>query len=308
MNLDQYNPHNDAQTYEARLALFLKRFEEVFGKEFDESDLQDKDLILSLFLPGNDKNTVGKSLFFQRKSFIKDLYQWFYENGIVEKSLLDYISSLVYGEFNNDIELSRFYFSDLDEIIELINVAGRLNGLDDEDTLNIKVPAIFAWFGLEREEIIDVRKSDLNTYHDGVFVISKSNRVVDMPQKYYEMLRVYSDIGYYRGFPSGRKQYFVSSRHLLRSFTKSKMDLTSITKIFQHFNKFSIERMGKGLNYSIIKRNGIFFKILKEERPEESLTKLISEEMKCDLSNASGHKMLYNQWKKMYHEGDFTDL
>ena len=270
--------------------LLYKTISEVFGG--DKPQFGSPDKICKLFY--GKGRSVSKSQYYRKRKIIKLFYDWLYEQGAVDKETVRRVYDIQLDDVVTDYELSRYFFKDLNEVLEFIRMVGTSQGFDDpDDLLNIKAIVILLWYGVELSEIVGIKKSDLNRNDNTVKVGQKS---FPIEPEHMSMLCRFSDIDIYKGFPSQKQQVYVSSPYLLRSAKQPLMIPNNVQCAFRRFNLVA-SQFGRELSVLNIRKNGVFWRVYTRDDNTKSINNIIIELTGCDTAFAFGYKKIYERWK-----------
>lgn len=276
------------------LEVIVRKIEEVFA----DDDFRNNTRACELFYI-NGK--IGKAQFFRMKKYVKELYEWLFEQGKVTHEQREYVSSLTMDDVISDEEIRSCYFSSLDGALDFVRAVGRRCGLNDEDDLlMIKSIVILSWYGLERSEMVGIRKGDLSVA-DKTVLLHNGNSVV-LQADHFNILKRFSELDVHRGFPTGRRQVYEYSPYLMRASRSLQMDKEKITQAIKRFNVVAIDHFGHRISTRALQNNGAFFRILESgETDPRALTVIIKNIVGCDRHAAFWYKVMYEKWKNIFY-------
>lgn len=278
---------------------YVKMLFKTLDKYFDGGSpkFDDEKTIRKLF--AGSGNSVGKQQYYRKRKYVRMFYDYLKDKGLVDERVVEYVYSLERSDLISNDELYGFYFESLDKVIEYISKIGdRFELYGKDDLLNIKAIAILSWNGVDVEPgMISMLKSDLHRNK----TLSVGDRVIQLDDESYEILRMYSEIDVHRGFPSGKLQYYLPSEYLFRSARITKAEPNNISKAIMRFNRES-RRYGKELSLVCLKKNGLF-KAIHDNRDGRSLNAMIIQYFGCDRPSAVSYKELYLKWEEYMFGG-----
>lgn len=293
---------------------FLRRCKAKFPKEecfeaicnkiaevFPAGDFSKKEDACLLF---NVTGKIGKAQFFRMKKYVKELYDWLFEQGLATQEQIDYVSSLTIDDVTSDEEIRSFYFKDLDSALDFVRTVGGRCGLnDDNDLLLIKAIVILSWYGFDRSEMIEIKKADLDIQN---YAIRRQNiKLTVFDSKHFETLHQLSIREVHRGFPEGRTVTYASSPYLMRTARTAQMNVDKVSQVIKRFNGVAAERLVSKHKFSInaLQNNGIFYEVLRQRTEENSLTEVVLNITGCDRPAASWYKAMFERWEAVYYGG-----
>lgn len=287
----QQLPENDKKWAD----IFCETVAYVFGGE--EPNFKDIGLICQLFY-GKGKS-VSKAQYYRKRKFVHLLYEWLYEQGVVQQETLDQVHALRIGDVVTDYELTHYYFENLDEALDFVRAVGISQGLGDyDDLLNIKSIVILSWHQVELSQLQELHKSALQSETRTVLVGEKQ---IQLTIEHFNILKRFAELDVHRGFPSQKQQIYMSSPFLMRSAKQVSLSPNNIQKAIQRFNSVAVEH-GKELSILNLRRNGIFSQVY-AAGDEKTANTLIQELTGCDTAFAFGYKEFYERWKRLITGG-----
>lgn len=264
----------------------------------DEPQFANHSLICGLFY-GKGKS-VSKAQYYRKRKLVRMFYEWLYEQGAVEQTVLEEVSSLRLRDVVTDYELSHYYFKDLGDVLDFVHIVGRSEGLDEyDDLLNIKAVVILSWHQVGLLELQELHKSALQPETHTVLVGRKQ---IQLTIEHFNILKRFAELDVHRGFPSQKRQIYMSSPFLMRSAKQVSLSSNNIQKAIQRFNSVAVEH-GKELSILNLRRNGIFSQVY-AAGDEKTANTLIQELTGCDTAFAFGYKEFYERWKRLFTGGD----
>lgn len=262
------------------------------ASEFDgDLNFSAREHIVGLFYGENSK--LGRALYQRRKRIICLLYDWLYSQGEIEEAFAKWVHEVQYSDIISEREIMRFYFADLDEVLNYIAAVGRSVGMSDEsDLLNIKTIAILAWHGLDVDEMLNLKKSDLLVADS---IIKFNGQEISVCPRHMKILSLFAKTDRHCGFPTQRSQNYKDSIYLMRSAYQDHMTPNNIWCMLRRFNVVGAD-YDMELSVLCLRRCGLFRRIY-DEKSEKSINTLIQREIQCDTAFAVGYKELYEKWK-----------
>ena len=107
--------------------------------------------------------------------------------------------------------------------------------------------AIFVWMNYSNADISEFKVSDID-------------EIINLDNKYKEILRTYAGLKYYRALPSRRVQNLVQSEYLFRTASKNKLNESDIAHIISKINSFVSDK-NKSFTRVVIERSVTFIEI-----------------------------------------------
>lgn len=212
-------------------------------------------------------NSYGNKLhifkFYDIKTFLTNLYQWLYDEGLIEQQYIDRIGEITVDDIVSDAEIKQYYFRDLDDVINSIcNIGYNKDFRDYADLLSIKSVAISMWYGIEEKNVIFIKKSDLNKDEKSIII---DNRIITIEEKFFNILDLYSKTDEYRSFPTGNIFVCMPSEYLFRTLYTDQMTAGSVSTLLRRFNAVA-KNSSKQLKSGCLKKNGLFVRIYQIEK------------------------------------------
>lgn len=287
----QQLPENDKRWTDT----FCATVSDVFSG--DEPNFESLGLICRLFY-GKGKS-VSKAQYYRKRKYVHLFYEWLYEQGVVQQDTLDRVYSLRLGDVVTDYELTHYYFENLDGALDFVRTVGISQGLGDyDDLLNIKSIVILSWYQVELSQLQELHKSALQSETHTVLVGEKQ---IQLTIEHFNILKRFAELDVHQGFPSQKRQIYMTSPFLMRSAKQITLNPNNIQKAIQRFNSIAVEH-GKELSILNLRRNGIFSKVYTSEDNKTANT-LIQELTGCDTAFAFGYKEFYERWKRLITGG-----
>lgn len=297
MDFNQFITYfNEQFKSESGRDIFIKKVQETFIKD---SDYEDFDRIVSLFLTHNGNGIAGKSQFFKIKAYTICLFRWLFNLGKIDRDVLRFIEELTPETIINRDRLQDSYFCSVDDMLEFFDYVGGRRGFKNDDCLLIlKTIAILSWHGLTMNEIRDVQKASVRP--NGVLIIQSRNKTLTLSEREYEILEKLSVVETIPSFPSGRNVVFVESSYLLRSSTSEQMSSAALINKLRRFNLIAMEETNRAISVPGLKKNGIMvtMKSLGGAWTPERIQRLLG----CEKSVAWWYMTLYKQMNDIEHE------
>lgn len=266
---------------------------ETFGG--DSPDFNNRSLIIRLFY--GKRSTLSKSQFFMRRKQIQMLYAWLNEQGVVGEQTMAFVNTIDFKSIDVDHNLQRYYFADLDEVLNFIKWVGTLKGFNlEDDLLFIKSVAILAWHGVSLADMSDIKRSDLL---ESSLCVRVGERCIEIGQAYFAILLGLSNTVAYRGFPTHRKCTYIGGVYLFRSNVKSHLDASNMQSAIRRFNAEASSH-GKELSVVALKQNSVFCEILNASGSSDEGMRCVAlrDMIGCDSSFATHYSYLYRRWKE----------
>lgn len=283
------------------LEIIIKKIEEVFA----DDNFRHNSRACELFYI-TDK--ISKAQFFRMKKYVKELYDWLFELGKVTQEQREYVASLTMDDVISDEEIRSCYFSNLDGALDFVRAVGRRCGLDEEDDLlMIKSIVILSWHGLERSEMVKIKKSDLAVADKTV--LFRNREPIVLPTEYFNILHRFAELDMHRGFPTGKRQVYEYSPYLMRASRSIQMDKDKVSQAVKRFNVVAIDQFGQRLSTKALQNNGAFCRMLESgEQDSRALTVAVKNIVGCDRHAAFWYKVMYEKWKNIFYpDGEVGD-
>lgn len=278
-------PDNERQWID----VFYKTVLEVFGE--DNQSFEDRNKVCKLFY--GKSFSLSKAQYYRKRNLVRNLYDWLAEQGVVSEDFRKEVYELRLQDVVSDAELYRHYFKDLDEALNFVTFIGSINGMGEpNDMLNIKAIVILSWYQVDLDELLELRKTDLHPETNTVVV---NERPIQLAVKHFDVLKRFAEIDVHKGFPSQKKQIYMSSPFLIRSARQISLNQNNIQKAIQRFNVVAAE-YGKELSILSMRRNGVFSQVY-ASGDKKTVNTLIKELLGCDNAFAFGYKEFYERWK-----------
>ncbi len=244
--------------------------------------------------------SLSKSQYYRQRNFVRMFYDWLKEQGAVDETVVQQVYALQLKDVVSDYELTRYYFKDLDGVLDFVKLVGSMKDLGtSDDLLNIKTIVILTWYGVKLSEMLTIKKSDLYSSTNSVMV---GERTIKLTTEYFNILRRFAELDMHKGFPSQKKQVYVYSTYLMRSAKQEQMSPNNVQKALSRFNAVAVD-YGKELSILNLRRNGIFSAVHQAE-DDRTVNTLIQELINCDTAFAFGYKEFYERWKSLFIGGD----
>lgn len=276
--------------------VFYRTVIDVFGEE--DQDFFDLSKVCSLFY-GNGLG-LSKAQYYRKRKLVCGLYDWLFEQGAVTAECVEMVYALKMQDVVLDKELYRYYFRDLEEVLNFITLVGSSKGLGDcDDMLNFKAMAVLIWNQIELVELQNLKKEDLLIEEHAILV---GERHISIDKRYIDLLKRFADLDVHRGFPSRKQQVYMTSPYLFRSARQVNLTPNNVQKALGRFNLVAAD-FGKELSSLSLKRNGIFERVYNSD-DEKTAGILIREITGCDTAFAFGYKEFYERWKQLIVGGD----
>lgn len=251
---------------------------------FSQGDYLNKRLYKEVFFV--DRSKLAKSQFYFIRNILVEFAIWLRDNDMVDDSYVDYVRSIKRSEIECSEELLAGYFSDLDSALDLVSAVGRrVRKTDGDNTAQLRMIVILAWFGLSRSEMIQIRKKDVNRETKTVSV--QDGRAVYIPSPYFEMIDAEVGAIEYAGFPVGQKRAYLPSKYLFRSARSDSLNEGQLTQLVKVFNTCANDYVLRNLSIVALNKNGRFYHMMQREAQGE------------DVLNAPDSEV-YKMWKLLY--------
>lgn len=285
-------PENERQWVD----VFYKTVLDVFGE--DNQSFEERDKVCKLFY-GNS-SSLSKAQYYRKRNLVRKLYDWLAAQGAVSDDFHKEVYGLQLQDVVSDTELRRYYFKDLDEVLDFVTFVGLTKGMGEpNDMLNIKAIVILCWNQVDLNELQELRKSDLRLE---VHAVSVGERQIPLTIEHFNILKSFAEIDVHKGFPSQKQQIYMSSPFLMRSARQVSLSPNNIQKAIQRFNSVAAKH-GKELSILNLRRNGIFSQVY-AAGDEKTANTLIQELTGCDTAFAFGYKEFYEKWKELIIGGE----
>lgn len=280
-------------------ASFIRQLEETFE---EEKDLQDQDRIFSLYT--GKRNSLGKAKFFRQKSFMKLFYGWLLENQRIPRSAYDLVVAVKMEDVASWMNLcaSGALFESLAKAIEFVKLVGQLRGFTGDDALlRVKSIVILAWCGALIDDIINFKKSDIDTKDLSISINSKETRI-RLEKVWFNILYKTALLVETNAFPSGRRSTLVDSEYLIRTernekITKDILYNSFLERINQVAEKYNLENR---LIFKQLRLNGMFERTRARVLGGQNVVSAIREETGCDRQAAFGYERQFNEWNEFF--------
>lgn len=269
----------------------LDAFIEKLGVVFSTPDFENIDLTHQLFLGRTGGCSCG--LFYPQKRLVVAFYEWLREKNLVSDEYLGIVKQITHLEIMNTEQVLSSYFKDCQSMLDYIDLVGEPYGLGGKrDMLFLKTICILSWYGLDRDEICEIRIADLN---DRDFCIIVGDKKIQFKPDIFEYIRLYSISTEMASLPSGKIIKFHDTGYLLRGKCPQQYKANNISLLLGRFNRLS---MGKTLQLWEIRRNGLFQRIYDSGKDNEAQKILIDEGY--EEKQALRCVQLYKVWKEKY--------
>lgn len=285
-------PDNERQWVD----VFYKTVIEVFGE--NNQSFEEYDKVYRLFY-GNS-STLSKAQYYRKRNLVRKLYDWLSAQGSVSEDFCKKVNKLELKDVVSGVELYHYYFKNLDEALNFIALVGSSKNMGRfDDLLNIKSVVILSWYQISLNEICELRKSDL---HSDDSTICVGGKRIPIEKKYFDILKRFAELDVHDGFPTHKKQIYMTSHYLMRSARQISLNQNNIQKSLQRFNTIAVE-YGKELSVLNLRRNGIFSQVYTSQSTKTPSV-LIQELTGCDTAFAFGYKEFYEKWRQFVIGGD----
>ena len=282
---------NDRKRAEA----FCNKIYDVFNE--DNPQFSDMSHICNLFYGKN--LTISKTQYYCRKNLVCMFYDWLKEQGAVDDELVEKVHSLRLKDIALDYELYHYYFKDLDEVLGFVKRVGAMNGMGDyDDLLNLKSLVILIWYGIEFNQVCEIKKSDLNR---ATQTITYCGQTKQFKKEHFDILCRFADLDAHKGFPSQKLQLYKKSPYLMRSAIQSQIKPNNMRKALVRFNAVAVS-YGKELSTLCLRRNGIFYSVY-QAGDKKSAGVRIQKLLGCDTAFSFGYKEFYEKWELLLVKG-----
>ena len=251
-----------------------------------------------------DNISLSKARFYTARKQLILLYTWLYNDGFEVTEQISQLDKLRFNDVMTRSKITKSYFRNLDDVLDFVSRIGGKNEL-----LQFKSIVILSWFGVTRDEMVEIRKSDLKT--DGFRIVFPIRDPLTLPKKYFDIISKCANADVYQGLNTGRTYTCKQSVYLLRSYKLKKLQGRSISDLFLEFNRFiSKNNIHIELNMTELNNNRYLCMIknnldsLTEEgdsNSESLLTRVITNSTGCDISRVYWYKDLYASWIDTYY-------
>lgn len=280
-------PDNEKQWVD----VFYNMVLEIFG--VDNQNFENRDNVCKLFY--GRSFTLSKAQYYRKRNLIRRLYDWLLAHGAVSKEFHNEVYNMKLHDVVSDTELYRYYFKNLDEVLDFVTLVGASKGMGEvNDLLNVKSIVVLSWYQVDLAEICSLKKSALQSSTYSILVDDKR---IHFEVDHYRVLERFAALDTHKGFPTTKTQFYVDSPYLMRSARKEMLNVDNIQNAIQRFN-YVATGYGKEISALNLRRNGVFNKVY-SSKDEKTANVLIQELTGCDTSFAFGYKEFYGRWKKL---------
>lgn len=287
----QQLPEKDRKWVDA----FYRTVTGVFDEEHPE--FQNPDRICRLFY--GKGTSISKAQYYRKRNLVRMFYDWLYQQGAIDKQLVEDVYKLQLKDVVTDYELSHYYFKDIDDVLGFVSKVGAVKGLNEpNDMLNFKTIVILTWYGADLQEMLSIQKSDLNR---DSHTVTAGNKVLNLTAECMDILCRFADIDIHKGFPSQKQQVYAASPYLMRSSKQAHMNPNNVQCAVRRFNLVAAD-YGHEISILNLRKNGIFRQVY-DSSDGKTVNTLIQEITGCDTAFAVGYKEFYERWKH-YMIGD----
>ena len=201
-------------------------------------------------------------------------------------------------------------FPDLNAVLDLVDYVGNLKLQDYNpsiDLVHLKSTFILAWYGMSAAEIASLPKKNLRTLPEGIYRIyfpdAETEKYVDIPKQYFDILDALRFADGYRGLPTGKKQLFKGSDDFLFRPVNVNTSIKpeQVTLTFFRFNREIPPEKHQFVNLNNLRKNALFVDIYNDSS-DSSLLEKIMKHMNCNDIMAYGYKKQYEYWVKLFHK------
>lgn len=280
-------PDNEKQWVDA----FYNTVIDIFGE--DNQVFENRDNVCKLFY--GRSFTLSKAQYYRKRNLIRKLYDWLLAHRAVSEEFHKEVYNMQLYDVVSDTELYRYYFKNLDEVLDFVTLVGASSGMGTyDDLLNIKSIVILSWYQIDLAEMCELKKSALQSRTHSVLF---NEKLIPLEVDHYRVLERFAALDIHKGFPTMKIQTYVGSPYLMRSARKGFLNMGNIQNAIQRFNYIAAD-YGKEISALNLRRNGVFYNVY-SSTDEKTANALIQELTGCDTAFAFGYKEFYGRWKKL---------
>lgn len=204
-----------------------------------------------------------------QKSYLNTYLDWLTQQGYPAAHAAEMLDPVTYDDLSLDHAFSKYYFRDFDSLkSHLFNrvEAALEQGYIDPHVFDTQIVALFlAWFGLNKEEVLALEKSDLPPAGNRLEV---SGKVLELPGPVMDLLRAYAKAEGFERTKVKDGSYvefctYKPSSYLLRSIKSSRLSDNALRSSINTLNVADPE--GKAFSFSKVYWSGVFSRIHGEE-------------------------------------------
>lgn len=273
----------------------LAKFKSNAMAAFADGIFDEEEKVVSLF--GVD-GKLTRNKFYRTKKWVKILYSYLEEEGLVTSKTINYINGLSLADISIEEEIAYFYFRDLDSVLDFIDeVAQSYVGREYEECyMDIRAMAIFAWYGFDASEMASAEKSSVIIPSNEIAVGSKR---VSIDRKYLDIVFRYANSESYVGI-SGNRYSFKDSDRLFRSRKTASKTEDNLYVSIGDFNALAAEKFARKIHLRALNTNQTFCQMYKDGVSPGDLnafSKYYPEEEK----KVFFMKVMYERWLEIYY-------
>lgn len=301
MNLEQFCAQ--CKSTEGKDRRWAEAFCETLDGLFDDNNFEDMGKVCSLFY---GKGTgLSKAQYYRKRKYVIALYDWLRDCGAVSEEFAKRVVSLKIEDVVSEDELSLYYFRNLDSLLGYIRLVGLTFGMrENDDLLIVKSIAILSWHGVDLDEIVTIRKSDLKVGDKTLPLYGENPRTIQLEDEHFKILTAFAESKTYRSFPARRESSYQPSAYLFRSDKQDRLTSNSLRCTLKRFN-FEAKEVGQLLSVIAMKKNGIFCEVLKRSRTsDETVNSIILDICGCDKFVAFGYTRFYSRWEARFYSNE----
>lgn len=284
------------KSVEAQDLAFAKAICATIGDDYDRIAA-----IYDAFYASSTK--LSRDKFFKVKRIVVKLAVWLHAQSLITEEYLTAVSKISIFDIDQISCITQNYFASLDDVLDFVSTVGGFAGLDGRnDLLQLKSIIILAWHGVERSDMIELKKSELAREDRSVYIASRRQKIF-LDERSFDILYRYSIIDEYKDFPCGnRSRTLKPSLYLMRSYTSPKLKReNNISVLIAKFNKFAEElnlKSNRIIAISSLHHNGVLYKMLSCNTFD---MKEIERIASCDSLKGRWYVRMFKYWKKIYY-------
>lgn len=165
---------------------------------------------------GDGLNNITK--YKELKKLLCYFYSWLKDNYDIPDEILDVVKSIRMNDVTVENTISTLYFKNLESLVNYFSFVNTSFGLNGEKSLmQIKCVCILLWNGIDAEDMINIKKSDLNKTERSVLIKGDQLYLGNL----FACFENFAESTWYQSFPDGRVHRFVASEYLFRSCKKN---------------------------------------------------------------------------------------
>lgn len=253
---------NDASRQKTRLVI-TKFFE--YKSSVAYNDLTKQDFIEML----SQAACMSINSFLSYKSTINDFIKWMYEQGYGTEQMSVDFAQIQYTDINRSAFYSRYYFSDLPDLISTMETIFEDRG-SEFDTF--RATAFLIWYGMEPKEVLDILKSDFNEDEDTIKNPATGQVIHLSKDVSYFLAKYCNDDTFDSRKMGGRVLSYVPSKYLLRSYKNAHLTLSQLSNVQSSTLKIADEH-GKQFQWKRIYLSGLYYRMYEFEQENGEISR-----------------------------------